>query len=225
MSVRRSLGTRAALVVSLLGLAGFHELRRLVIPGRLHFATNAAMIVVVSFIAFASPLSADELGLSRAALPKGLRYGLVAAGTIGAVVAAAGLLGVDPTKTMRDRAAVDSGEMLFQVFVEIPIATVLLEELAFRGLIAGLFDRLTTPARALAWSSLAFGLWHVSPADFTSASRIGGAMATIAATAVAGAGFHLLKRRSGSLLAPVLAHWGTNGLAFLMSWLILRATN
>jgi membrane protease YdiL (CAAX protease family) len=221
--MRGRLSTRAALGVALGGLAGYHELRRLVIPDRLHFGTNTAMVAATAGLAASASMTADELGLSRAALPKGLRYGAMAAGAIGAVVAVAGLLGVDPTNSMADRAAVSGGEMLFQVFVEIPIATVLLEELAFRGVVGGLLDRLLAPRWAIAWTSLAFGLWHVSPHAFTSLERAGGALGTIAATALAGACFHLLRRRSGSLVAPMLAHWGTNGVAFLVTWLVLRA--
>lgn len=222
--MRGRLGSRAALVTMLGVLTGYHELRRVAIPGHLHFATNAAMIGVVYSVAVASALSASELGLTRAALPKGLRYGAAAAAAIGVAVAAAAAVGVDPSGTITDRAAVSGREMLFQVFVEIPIATVLFEELAFRGVVAGLFARLTTPGRALLGSSLVFGLWHVSPSQFTSLGSAGGALATVAATTLAGAGFLLLRRRSGSLAAPMLAHWGTNGVAFLVAWLAVRAT-
>lgn len=223
--MRGRLGSRVALVTTLGVLAGYHELRRLAIPDHLHFATNTAMVGAVAGLAAAAALTADELGLRRAALPKGLRYGAVAAAVIGTGVAAAVLLGVDPTGTITDRAAVSGGEMLFQVFVEIPIATVLLEELAFRGVIAGLLSRLTSPGWALGLTSLAFGIWHVSPGQFTSLASAGGALATIAGTASAGAVFLLLRRRSGSLAAPLLAHWGTNGLAFLAAWLTVRATS
>ena len=221
---RGRLGTRAALVTTLGVLVGYHELRRLAIPDRFHFATNTAMIGVVSAVAVASALTADELGLTRSSLAKGVRYGAVTAAAIGAAVAAAVVIGVDPTGAITDRGAVSGREMLFQVFVEIPIATVLLEELAFRGVIAGLLSRITTPGWVLALTSLAFGVWHVSPDQFTSFTDAGGALGTIAGTAAAGAVFLLLRRRSGSLAAPLLAHWGTNGVAFLVAWLTLRAT-
>lgn len=223
--MRGRLGTRAALVTTLGVLAGFHELRRLAIPDRFHFAANTAMVGVVSVVALASALTTEELGLTRAALPKGLRYGAVAATAVGALVATAVLVGVDPTGTINDRAALGGREMLFQVFAEIPIATVLFEELAFRGVVAGLLSRITTPGLVLAWSSLAFGLWHVSPNQFTSLADAGSALATVAGTAVAGAAFLLLRRRSGSLAAPMLAHWGTNGVALLVAWLTVQATN
>ena len=197
----------------------------MVIPSHLHFATNTAMIGVMSSIAVSASLDIDEIGLGRAKWLSGLRWGTAVAGVIGAVVAVAGLLGVDPTNSMGERAAVGGREMLFQVFIEIPIATVLFEELAFRGVIASLLERLTSPRRALLVSSLLFGAWHVSPSSFTSWSGVGGELSTLAATAVAGVGFHLLKRKSGSLVAPMLAHWGTNGVAFIVAWSIVRAVN
>ncbi len=221
--MRARLGTRAALGVAFGALAGYHELRRVVIPDRLHFATNTTMAAVMAGVAASSAMTADELGVTRAAVPKGVRCGAAAAGAIGAAVALAAATGVDPTGTMGDRAALSGGEMLFQVFVEIPIATVLLEELAFRGVLGGLLGRLVSPRWAIACTSLAFGLWHVSPHSFTSLGRAGGALGTIAATTFAGVCFHLLRRRSGSLVAPMLAHWGTNGMALLAAWLVLRA--
>ena len=223
--MRGRLGTRAALVTTLGVLAGYRELRRVAIPDELHFATNTAMVGVITGIAVASAMSADELGLARAALPKGLRFGAVTAAAIGVAVAAAVVAGVDPTGTINDRAALSGGEMLFQVFVEIPVATVLLEELAFRGVLAGLLTRVTSPGWVLGLTSLAFGIWHVSPGQFTSFADAGGALATVAGTTVAGAVFLLLRRRSGSLVAPMMAHWGTNGLAFLVAWLTVRATS
>ena len=71
-------------------------------------------------------------------------------------------------------------------------------------------------------SSLLFGLWHLDPTALWSLDRLGGAVGTVAATAAAGAVFHVLRRRSGSLLAPVLAHWGTNGVALGVVWLATR---
>lgn len=216
--------TRAALVTTLGLLLGYRELRRLVIPEHLHFATNTAMIGVVALPAMAASMTAAELGLWRADMRAGLRTGSIVVAAVGVVTGAAMLLGAADAAFVQDRASFDAGEMLFQVLVEIPVATVLLEELAFRGVVAGLLERLTGPRQALAWSALAFGLWHVSPTQLVSVSQVGGALGTVAVTAVAGAGFHLLKRRSGSLLAPMMAHWATNGVTLAVSWLAVRGS-
>jgi membrane protease YdiL (CAAX protease family) len=216
--------TGVALATTLGLLAGFHAVRRSVIPDEAHFVANTAMIGVLAVPALAASMTAAELGMSRATLGRGLRVGAVTVGAAAVVTGAAVLLGAGDTDFVRDRTAFGLGEVVFQVFVEIPIATVVLEEFAFRGVVAGLLERLLSARAALACSSLLFGLWHVSPGDVGSLAEIGPALATIAATSLAGAGFHLLKRRSGSLVAPMLAHWATNGVTLAVAWLAVRAT-
>jgi membrane protease YdiL (CAAX protease family) len=80
---------------------------------------------------------------------------------------------------------------------------------------------------ATAVTSVLFGLWHVLPAlDVTGTSTAisdGGRpprrrvlltiLGTVLFTALAGVVFAELRRRSDSLVAPVLLHWATNGLA------------
>lgn len=191
----------------------------MVLPDGAHFATNAAMIAVMAAIAGAARMDADELALSPHRWRDGARWGLSVVAVIAVAVGAVGLAGIDPLGVLDDRADLTGSDVWFQVFVEIPIATVVFEELAFRGVIAGLLERLTTPVRAVVASSVVFGLWHVDPSALVALDRIGGELGTVAVTALAGAGFHLLRRRSGSLLAPALAHWGTNGVALGVFWL------
>jgi membrane protease YdiL (CAAX protease family) len=77
-------------------------------------------------------------------------------------------------------------------------------------------------------TSVLFGFWHVLPAlDVTSTSTAisqGGRPAgrrrvlltvvgTVVFTTLAGVVFAELRRRSGSIVAPLLLHWATNGLA------------
>jgi uncharacterized protein len=78
-------------------------------------------------------------------------------------------------------------------------------------------------------SACLFGLWHVLPAmdlarthtsvqGDTAAGRRRVALtvlATIAFTSLAGIVFAELRRRSGSLAAPIGLHWATNGLGVL----------
>ena len=48
--------------------------------------------------------------------------------------------------------------------------------------------------------------------------RPGQSAGTVLATTVAGVGFGWLRVKSGSLLAPVLAHLATNSLTFAIAW-------
>jgi membrane protease YdiL (CAAX protease family) len=135
---------------------------------------------------------------------------------------------VAPDAFVDDRVDVSFGDMLWRALVVIPVGTVVLEELAFRGVLLGLLQRITTTARAVAVSSVLFGLWHVPgvvsgrAADDSVAVVAAVALGTVAATTIAGALFTWLRLRSGSLVAPVLAHIGTNSVTFVVAWSVSR---
>ena len=101
----------------------------------------------------------------------------------------------------------------------IPIGTVLLEEVAFRGVLWGLLWRLGGTVVATAVSSALFGLWHILPSFLRAAvakdlkvigSAVGqgrsaqviAVLGTVLFTAGSGVVFCELRRRSGSILAP-----------------------
>ena len=173
-----------------------------------------------------------ELGLDRAAAPAGLRLG-----TAAAVLAAAGVgLGVALPSTrslFADARYTDlSGAGLaYQALVRIPLGTVVLEEIAFRGVLPALFTRRMSVGGATAASSALFGLWHVLPAlsaatanDLAStlAGRAGLVAAGVAVTAAAGILFCGLRFRSGSVVAPMLLHTATNSLGVTAAFVALR---
>jgi membrane protease YdiL (CAAX protease family) len=213
------LGPRAALALTVAVLAGYHEARRLAIPDSWHGVTNTAMIGVFAGIAVAAGCTARELGLGS--WRRGVRAGGIVAGAAAVVTAIAALSGADPTGRVEAAAELSGREVLVQVFAEIPIATVVLEELAFRGVLFALLARLVSPRTALVVGSVLFGIWHVSPPAVVS-SAVGGELATVAATTGAGVVFHLLRRRTDSLAAPAVAHWGTNGVTLGVAWLLGR---
>ncbi len=98
----------------------------------------------------------------------------------------------------------------------IPVGTVLLEEVAFRGVLWGLLRRAYGTATATIVSSLLFGLWHALPSlglasdnqaitqtiGTGRSAQVVTVLGTMAFTAGAGVVFCELRRRSGSLLAP-----------------------
>jgi membrane protease YdiL (CAAX protease family) len=131
--------------------------------------------------------------------------------------------------------AVDGRRAAYQVLVRIPLGTVLLEELAFRGVIYGLANAAWGVVAATVVSSVLFGLWHILPslelvrlnalAGRTVRGRAGLAAAgAVLATALAGVLLCELRRHSGGLLAPAAVHWATNGLGFLTGFLLARRT-
>ena len=78
-------------------------------------------------------------GLGRAGLDRGVRWGLVLVALVAAVDLAGALLPAT-RRLFVDRRALDASaaQVAFQVLVRIPLATVLLEEVAFRGVLYGL---------------------------------------------------------------------------------------
>jgi membrane protease YdiL (CAAX protease family) len=217
------LSDRAWLAVTVVVLGTYDVLRRLVIPDGAHFVTNTAMIGVVAALAVGARATRRELGLEHERVRSGLRLGGLVLAVVVVTVLFATAVSDDPLGLGAGRTDLGTSALLFQVLVEIPIATVVFEELAFRGLVVALLERICAPRAAMAWSALLFGLWHLGPAwPGADIAGIGRAMGIVGATAIAGVVLHLLKRRSGSLVAPVIAHWATNGAALAIVWLMAR---
>jgi uncharacterized protein len=211
-----------AIGITIVGLASYGIARSTVVPDSVHFATNTAAIAVIAVIAATAGLSRDDVGLSRDALPAGVRAGGLAVLAVGVAVAAGVTVAGRDAPLVGDHLGRSIGDVLMQALVEIPVATVLLEELAFRGVLGALFHRIVSPWRAVTATSVLFGLWHVPGAwSGTDLEGVVSVLAVIAATAAAGAMFQLMQDRTRSLVAPGLAHWATNGLSLLIVWFVL----
>jgi membrane protease YdiL (CAAX protease family) len=200
--------------------------------GGAHLAVGLGLAACLLAVARAAGLTAADLGLARSAWPAGLRWGAAAAALVAAAYAVACLL-------VPVRQALPEGEgglgraALWAVLVVIPLGTVVPEELAFRGLLLALLGRGRGVLAATLLSSGLFGLWHVvaalggGAANAAITEMVGGDAAgtavrvavTVVSTSVAGVVLCWLRLRSGSLLAPVLAHWTVNGLGVIVAML------
>jgi membrane protease YdiL (CAAX protease family) len=228
--------TRTALVVVVAVLAAYNMARTVAIPPAWHLGTNLTVAVVLGAVALGAGLDTTELGLHRAHHPSGARWGF---GALALVVVVVGAFGVITSRLGTSDGALDDArlkgplsDLLFEVLVNTPFGTVVLEEFAFRGVLLALLLRLTTTRRAVVLASLLFGCWHIMP-TLTTASGNGaldgllglpGGLALVVAgnvlvTGLAGAVFSLLRLRSGSLLAPALAHLATNDASLVVGWL------
>lgn len=219
-------------------LAGANVGSNLVVPAALYVPWAAAATAAVLGIALRlDGRTGDELGLGR----DRLRSGLLVGGSMAALTAAVMLVGALLPATQdlyRDGRVTGSSAAaaLYSALVRVPLGTVLLEEVAFRGALVPMLAARTGRTRAVLAGAALFGLWHVLPAwdigtvNPTLADLFGGAARAvpIAAAVAATAGIHLLlwslRDRSGSLLAPILAHWATNGLGYLMAYAVIRWT-
>jgi membrane protease YdiL (CAAX protease family) len=218
---------RAALLLVVGGLAAYNIARSVAIPGDAHFVANLLIAVGVLAIGLTIGLTRDELGLAQDHLRAGVRLGLRAAGLITAVVVTVALVPGTGGLFDDDRVDVSFADMALRVLVVIPLGTVLVEEVIFRGVLHGLLRRRLDIRPAALWGATAFGLWHLFPVwrsydntAFGDLSRWGTVLGTFVATFIAGLGFIWLRHRSGHLLAPVFAHIATNSVPFVVAWVL-----
>lgn len=111
-----------------------------------------------------------------------------------------------------------AGELALRVLVLIPLGTVVCEEIAFRGVLLALALRLFPPMPANLFTAVVFGLWHLAGAAKTVSPVLPSGASVLGTVAVTGAGglvFGWLRLRSGSVLAPMGLHLGTNGAGLL----------
>jgi uncharacterized protein len=225
-----NLGGPRAVGLVLGGLAAGLVLDRAV--AGVHVAVGLGLAAGLLVVARAAGLTAAELGLARAAVPAGLRWGGAAAALVGAAYLLALLVG--PVRDVIPEGEGGVGRTALAVLlVGIPLGTVLPEELAFRGVLPALLGRRFGVLAATLVSSGLFGLWHVLAAlgggatNTAIAGVVGGDAAgtaarvavTVLATSAAGVVLCWLRLRSGSLLAPILAHWTVNALGVIVTLL------
>lgn len=205
-----------------------------------HFTTTWASVATVPIAAVALVLLVRarglgwaELGLGREHWRSGAGYALAAVGLVLTVVAVGALLPWTRPMFLNDRYATVSGALLASMVI-IPLQTVIPEELAFRGVLHGALDRAWGFRGVAAAGSLLFGLWHIASsfgltsgnAGFTRvlgggvAGMVAGIALAVVATAAAGFVFTWLRRRSGSLIAPIALHWSLNGMGALAAALV-----
>ena len=206
----------------------------LLLPDAGDFAVAASGIGLLLVIALRSGINRDQLGIGAGSIARGIRDGLLAVIIVAAAIFVAAVVPASREVLGDDRfIGVTAWRMLWEVLVRIPLLTALGEELAFRGVLLGLLLARYSSLRAAVLSSALFGLWHVLPGiealeTTTATSLTSGVMDTVSVagqvlvTGLAGLVFAWLRLRSASLVAPVLAHWGLNGAAYIAGWLIVQ---
>ena len=202
--------------------------RMLPVGGR--FTANLVAAAASTASARNAGVEWSELGLDRSSLGAGLRWGAGA----GAVLAAGVVVAARAPRTRDSFVDERIGghhprRAAFELAARIPLETALAEELIFRGALLGTALRRRSVPAAVFSSSLLFGLWHVLPtwAGLAAAAdpgvgerasaRLGSVAGVVAATTTAGAVFALIRLRSGSVLAPVLAHAALNMTSFVVT--------
>ncbi|MGZ5377447.1 MAG: CPBP family intramembrane glutamic endopeptidase [Mycobacterium sp.] len=197
------------------------------------FATVPAAAVGLVLLVRSRGLGWTELGLGREHWKSGAGYALAAVALVVSVIAIGALLPWTRPMFMNNNYATISGALLASMII-IPLQTVIPEELAFRGVLHGALNRAWGFRGVAAAGSLLFGLWHIATSFGLTSSNVGftrifgggllgtvaGVVLAVAATALAGFVFTWLRRRSGSLIAPIALHWSLNGLGALAAALV-----
>ena len=220
MSLERREWTAIGLTIVV--LAVWNVWGRAQVPGDVRVWLNAALGLVIAGIGLWAGLGADGLGLSPSTIGAGLLYGIAAFAVVAAVLAGASGLSFTEGLFTSSRTDVSASTMWFEALVSIPIGTVVIEELAFRGTLLGLALRRTSRRRAVISVSVLFGLWHLQGVIASTSGGplkvLGACVGTFLATFVAGLVFAWLRLRSGSLVAPAMAHIATNSVALVLAW-------
>lgn len=215
----------------LAGVVAAHVADHRLVPRRFHLFTHLASAAAVVGAGLGAGLEPDELGLDPDRVPSGIGHGLASAVTTSAAVAAG--VALPATRDLFvDERVVDAtpGEVALRTLVEIPLGTALYEELVFRGVLQALATRRFGVVGGAAVTSVLFGLWHVLPSladrdrnpatrDQHPAAVVAG---TVVSTTVAGALFAVQRIRSGSVVAPTLAHAANNAVIFAVAAAVTR---
>ena len=199
-------------------------------PAALYVPTNLVTAAVVVFIS-RRLVTPYDMGMTNWA--RGARWGLaVTLVGLGVYLVAAVTPGFD--ELFNDRRVGDGLPRLFyEVFIRIPLGTVLLEEVAFRGALPAVFEKHWSRLHAVVMSSMLFGLWHVLPslnlADVNPvfegllgtglAGKIGGVAIAVVGTFLVGLWLCFLRYRSGSILAPLIVHTASNTGGYVLAFL------
>src|ERR1700755_1794141 len=219
-----------ALVVVVLGLTNL--VAHFTTPWASVATVPAAAVGLVALLRF-NGLGWAELGLGRDHWKSGAVYALAAIALVGWARACRVLLPPTRPMFMNNHYATISGALVASMII-IPLQTVIPEELAFRGVLHGALSRAWGFRGVALAGSLLFGLWHVATSLGLTSSNVGltrvfgggffgmlaGVTMAVVATGAAGFVFSWLRRRSGSLIAPIALHWSLNGLGALAAALV-----
>jgi hypothetical protein len=211
---------------AIVAVAALHRVVTPRMPAHLSFPASAVTAGGVVALAHAGGATPTDMGMGRDRLREGVKVGAAAS-----LIAVASIGGVALAPWARNLAVggrsptLDGESALYAAALRIPVGTALVEETIFRGALFGLLLRRLSPAATTAASSVLFGAWHIVPALEFSRTEVGqnlgdtwvSVAANLVATTAAGHLFARLRLRTGSLLAPFLAHTATNVTAYLAS--------
>ena len=191
------------------GLVGWSATAGTEIPGRRDPLLQAGLWTAVGYATGA------RIGVRGPQLRAGIKLGVAAAAVIAAGVAVGTV--VPPVRDAMVQRELPRPAWKW-LAVEIPLGTVWAEEAAYRGALGALAAEAFGSRVGRLVQASAFGLSHIIDARAAGASVAG----TVLGTGAAGWVVALLAERSGSLIAPALAHLAINEAGAVAALLVQR---
>ena len=222
-------GTVGAIVGVLVMMLGFQALTRGV-DGAPYITAGVVTTAGLVLVAWRHGLSWTSLGIGHTTWVTGALWSLGIVLAVGTVIGIAGGIPRLHHLFADERITEVSGAVTARkALLDIPFGTVLIEEFAFRGVLLALGTLAWGTPWAVAWTSVLFGLWHISPAlemhdshQATTGTPWLTVAGTILFTALSGVGFAALRLFTGSLLPPAAMHWASNGTGVVVGWFVHR---
>jgi uncharacterized protein len=208
-----------------------------ILPAWAYLPWNVAIAVLLIVVAHRSGYDFTGVGLAFRRWHRPVGVGLLLVAATGLVFALGMVLPATKSAFLDARVAeTTAAGMLYQVLLRIPLGTVLLEEIAFRGVLPTLLGG--NPAVVWRWkpvlgASALFGLWHVLPStalttgnaavnEMFGGSAIIVALLAVISTMAVGILLSLACRVGHGLKASMLVHWATNSLGYVAAWFIIH---
>ncbi len=228
---------RAALIVTVALLVLSNVMANRVLPSWAYVPWNLGMAALLLGVAWFGGRPPALIGLAPASWHRAVGVGLLVVAAL-ALVFTAGVLIPGTRDAFHDTRSISgtTGEMLVQVLLKIPFGTVILEEIAFRGVLPGLIG--TAPSVRWRWwpvlgASVLFGCWHILPslgiatsneavADTLHGNQTVATVLTVVAMTAAGVLISAFARLGKGLATSMLLHWSSNSLAFTAAWLLVH---
>lgn len=208
-----------------------------ILPQWAYVPWNLAVAVVLVVLAGWAGSGLVAIGLDIRNWHRPVALGLLLVATTAAIFTIGMLLPATRDAFLDTRASNNNLPiMLYQVLVRIPLGTVVLEEIAFRGVLPALMG--AAPAIRWRWvpvlvASALFGLWHILPslglttgnaavADVLGAHQLTATLLAVVSMTLAGIALCALARLGKGIKTTMLVHWATNSLGFVAAWLIVH---
>jgi hypothetical protein len=203
-----------------------------VVPAWAYPLVNIVAAAAVVVMARAAGATKEAIGLTS-----GRRTILAAAIGLAAVAAVLGVGWLLPpireVFTASPAASISLGGLLWAVLIRVPFGTVLLEEVAFRGVLPALLgaDGRRWMWRPVLGASALFGLFHLFPALrsgncelavhslFCPAGPVAAPAAVMIVAMGLGVALCAVRHIGGGLLAPFAVHTAANSAGYLLAWM------